>query len=86
VRSCCPGRKADTTERGVHSVRPGAGSTVTIAMVGIPEGTFTMGTDDPAGYPDDGEGPAHAVSLPPFNMAVHAVTNDLFTGFIDATG
>jgi formylglycine-generating enzyme required for sulfatase activity len=45
-----------------------------------------MGTDDPAGYPDDGEGPAHAVTLPAFHMAVHTVTNDLFAAFIDDTG
>ncbi len=55
-------------------------------MADIPAGTFTMGTDDPAGYADDGEGPAHPVKLPGFRMAVHAVTNNLFADFVHATG
>jgi sulfatase modifying factor 1 len=57
-----------------------------MAMADIPAGTFTMGTDDPAGYPDDGEGPPRPVTLPGFRIAVHTVTNDQFAAFVDATG
>lgn len=55
-------------------------------FVDIPAGTFLMGTDDPRGYPDDGEGPIHEVELDAFAMASHAVTNDEFGQFVAATG
>jgi formylglycine-generating enzyme required for sulfatase activity len=45
-----------------------------------------MGTEDPRGYPHDGEGPVHDVTLRPFRLAVHTVTNDAFGAFVDATG
>jgi sulfatase modifying factor 1 len=57
---------------------------VDLAM--IPGMSFVMGTDDPGGYPDDGEGPSHTVELPAFAIARHAVTNDEFASFVRATG
>jgi formylglycine-generating enzyme required for sulfatase activity len=45
-----------------------------------------MGAADPSAYPADGEAPVHAVTLAPFAIAAHAVTNDDFASFIDATG
>jgi len=45
-----------------------------------------MGTDAPDGYPDDGEGPVHRVVLSPFAIAPHAVSNDEFAAFVNATG
>lgn len=45
-----------------------------------------MGTDDPSGYPADGEGPAHPVDLGAFRIAPTTVTNDEFTSFVEATG
>lgn len=56
------------------------------ALVTIPAGTFVMGTDDPRGYPDDGEGPPHVVELGEFAISRHAVTNDQFATFVAATG
>ncbi len=44
-----------------------------------------MGTADPQGYPADGEGPEHPVELTGFAMARYAVTNDMFSSFVDAT-
>src|SRR4051794_20457839 len=35
-------------------------------MVLLPGGTFLMGTNDPAGYPSDGEGPIRQIQLNPF--------------------
>ena len=85
--SCCaPGRDGDAVAAGSSTVRQGQGAPVAVALVGIAGGTFTMGTDDPAGYRDDGEGPAHPVALPAFRIGVHAVTNELFAGFVEATG
>jgi formylglycine-generating enzyme required for sulfatase activity len=45
-----------------------------------------MGTDDPEGYAADGEGPVHEVTLRPYRIDVHAVTNDDYAAFVDATG
>jgi formylglycine-generating enzyme len=42
-----------------------------------------MGTADPIGYPDDGEGPVRTVTLSPFRIAPAAVTNASFTVFVD---
>jgi formylglycine-generating enzyme len=55
-------------------------------LVEIPEGGFLMGTDDPRGYPADGEGPPHEVQLAAFLLGRHAVTNDEFARFVAATG
>lgn len=51
-------------------------------MVRIPGGAFIMGTD--RGRLD--EAPAHRVSLPPFRMDRHEVTNAQFAAFVRATG
>ncbi len=45
-----------------------------------------MGTDDPRGYPADGEGPVHPVEVSGYRLAAYAVTNDEFATFVDATG
>src|SRR3954452_12869156 len=45
-----------------------------------------MGTDFAEGYPRDGEGPVHRVRLGPFGIDPHAVTNDRFAVFVEATG
>ena len=45
-----------------------------------------MGTDDPHGFPADGEGPVREVILRPFSIGIHAVTNRRFAEFVDATG
>lgn len=57
-----------------------------VDLVPVPGGVFTMGTDDPRGYAADGEGPVHEVEIGPFRLARHAVTNDQFAVFTDATG
>ena len=45
-----------------------------------------MGTDTADGYPADGEGPVHKVTLSSFELAPTTVTNAEFAGFCDATG
>lgn len=56
-----------------------------LGLVDVPGGVFAMGTEDPRGYPSDGEGPVHEVELAPFRLARHAVTNDVFAAFVAAT-
>jgi formylglycine-generating enzyme len=55
-------------------------------MVSLPGGTFLMGTENPEGFPTDGEGPVRAVTLDSFLMDRHSVTNALFGKFVAATG
>jgi formylglycine-generating enzyme len=57
----------------------------TVALATIPAGRFQMGTEDPRGYPEDGEGPPHAVELDSYLMGVHTVTNRDFAAFVEET-
>lgn len=56
------------------------------AMVTLPAGTFRMGTEDPDGFPADGEGPVRDVTVEGFRIAIHTVTNAEFGRFVDHTG
>lgn len=55
-------------------------------MLRLDGGRFLMGTDAADGYPADGEGPVHPVTLRPFWIDPVAVTNARFRTFIDETG
>jgi formylglycine-generating enzyme len=55
-------------------------------MIALPGGTFLMGTDNPEGFPLDGEGPVRPIKLDPFSIDVYPVTNKLFDRFVQATG
>jgi formylglycine-generating enzyme required for sulfatase activity len=55
-------------------------------MVRLDGAQFLMGTVDVDGYPADGEGPVHAVTLRPFCMDAVAVTNARFRAFVEQTG
>ena len=44
-----------------------------------------MGTDDPDGFPADGEGPVRPVVVRPFYIDQHAVSNAKFAAFVGAT-
>jgi sulfatase modifying factor 1 len=54
-------------------------------MVKLAGGTFGYGSQDSQAYPSDGETGVRDVSLQPFLIDVHAVTNEQFTAFIEAT-
>lgn len=89
-----------TTKYAPSQVRPEAGSTN--GMVFIPGGTFIMGYNGEEGlHPVTGEPvalrrgsllmamderPAHEVTVDPFLMDAHEVTNEEFTNFVEATG
>jgi formylglycine-generating enzyme required for sulfatase activity len=55
-------------------------------FVALPGGAFRMGSEDDLAYDGDGEGPVHVVELSAFELGAHAVTNDDFAAFVDATG
>ena len=85
--SCCvPGEKRcgcadDPSDRPFGRVSAGA----TEGMVRLAGGSFLMGADDEIGYPEDGEGPIRAITLDPFYIDAHAVSNAEFARFIEAT-
>src|SRR5690606_11888631 len=55
-------------------------------LVALPGGTFRMGTDFSDGFPTDGEGPVRPVTVGPFRISRHAVTNRQLQTFVAATG
>lgn len=63
--------------------RVSSGSTDGMAL--IPGGRFLMGTDDPVGFPDDGEGPIREIEVDPFHIDRHPVTNRQFEVFVRRT-
>lgn len=84
-RSCCAPADAP---RGAAAERPRqarAPGTDAALVVTIPGGVATVGTDDPV-FRADGEGPARRVTLRPFRIDAHAVTNRRFAAFVAATG
>jgi formylglycine-generating enzyme required for sulfatase activity len=54
--------------------------------IGLPGGTFRMGSEDEDANPGDAEGPVREVTVAPFEIDAHCVTNDRFAAFVDATG
>src|SRR4051794_8706418 len=93
-KPCCVASRTGSLQEGDHSAlstppAPEATSTgkgVTSDMVRLEGGEFLMGTDDPIGFPADGEGPVRAVVLRPFWIQPVAVSNERFADFVDATG
>ncbi len=55
-------------------------------MIHLPGGYFLMGTDDPNGFPADGEGPVRRILLDAFLMDRTPVTNEAFARFVTSTG
>ncbi|UOQ49307.1 formylglycine-generating enzyme family protein [Gracilibacillus caseinilyticus] len=55
-------------------------------MVLLEGGSYLMGTNDEDGFKADGEGPVQEVSVAPFYLDIHTVTNRQFKAFINDTG
>ena len=87
-RSCCAPQR-DGHAHAAHA-RPGSGTGTAGSppptLVELAGGAFRMGADDPLAYPADGEGPVHEVTLAPFAIDSHAVSNERFAAFVEATG
>jgi formylglycine-generating enzyme required for sulfatase activity len=84
-----PSRDADgERERGAQfaTAPADADDERTARMVRVGGETFTMGTDSDVGFPQDGEGPTREVSVDPFYVDRHAVTNAEFLAFVRDTG
>ena len=64
----------------------GAHTDADTSLVHLPGGSFLMGSDDPDGFPADGEGPVRRVTLSAFGIDRYATSNERFAQFVDATG
>lgn len=84
--ACCSATRPFHSEPVVNSALPKQESANLDGMLLLPGGSFLMGTDDRAGYPDDGEGPVRKVTVKPFWIDPYAVSNARFAAFVDATG
>jgi formylglycine-generating enzyme required for sulfatase activity len=87
VRPCCApaaegGRQVAPDPGTVPAGEPSSPE----GMVLLPSGQFLMGTNDPGGYPADGEGPIRQVTVKPFWIDRTAVSNEQFAAFVEATG
>jgi formylglycine-generating enzyme len=81
------GQDEDSAARTAQVTRVSSTSKgVTLGTVGLDGGVFLMGTDDPARFPNDGEGPVRTVALRPFWIDTVVVSNARFATFVDATG
>ncbi|MER5813206.1 formylglycine-generating enzyme family protein [Streptomyces sp. NPDC002033] len=55
-------------------------------LLDLPGGRFLMGSEDPDGFPADGEGPVREAVVGAFRIAPTTVTNARFASFVKATG
>lgn len=88
---CCPPGRSDAPAALPHSsaapVPPATGNRPDRASaVHLPGGTFLMGSEDADANPADGEGPVREVTVAPFAIDTHCVTNERFAAFVQATG
>ena len=73
-----PPRQGSVPPRAPHAPKPGT-------MVRFPGGTVEMGTDD-ASASYDNERPRHRVTLGPYSIDVHPVTNGAYLEFLEDGG
>lgn len=69
----------------------GAGTEVGAAVLAtpwraVPGGPVRIGSEDPFGYPEDGESPVRTVDLAPVELSAVTVTNADWAAFVAATG
>ena len=83
---CCVGHRADEPAgaAAVPAITPSA-APIKRRWSQTIGGAFLIGSDDKR-FPDDGEGPVRKVTIPPFAIACHAVSNLQFAEFVRQTG
>jgi formylglycine-generating enzyme required for sulfatase activity len=87
MSSCCtPGRGPVTITAPTAPARVRAALRATRQLLALPGGAFLMGSDDPDGFPADGEGPVRDVTVGAFRIAPTTVTNAQFASFVKDTG
>ena len=68
------GRENTRNSRSANFFPENLGNGITIEMVSIPGGTFTMGSPTSEADRSDDEGPQHSVTISPFYMGKYTVT------------
>lgn len=94
MSACCgPSRDAGSApkgEDGALSEAPlaalAAAAPTQLRLVALPGGTYRMGSEDPAAYPEDGEGPVREVSVAGFAIGATTVTVAEFAAFVVDSG
>jgi sulfatase modifying factor 1 len=84
---CAPGRPSGDSPRDrkpSHDQRLTAN--LDLGLIPIPRERFLMGTDEPGGYPADGEGPIREVEVNSFSISRTTVSNAQFGQFVADTG
>lgn len=71
---------------GAELGRLAAHAPTRLQVVGLPGGSFRMGSEDPGAYPEDGEGPVRDAAVAPFAIGTTTVTVAEFAGFVLETG
>lgn len=82
VGCCAPSRQSAPAE----FTTPVTATSNRTDLISLPGGVFKMGDTGPETWAADGEGPVREITLKPFWIAPHAVTNEQFAQFIKATG
>jgi len=99
MSSCCSGGRSDlpttlvtASEQPEVSSGMAASGSNGVAVpawhrdsVSLPGGRFLMGTEDTDGFPEDAEGPIRPMTVRPFALDLHTVTNARFAEFVLAT-
>ena len=91
-RSPTKGAPRPGSERGPGGPTPtelaalAARAPADLRLVGLPGGAFRMGSEDPAAYPEDGEGPVREARVAPFAIGATTVTVAEFAAFVHDTG
>lgn len=83
MAGCCPPGRGGHEEPAGRVPTDGCDAG---ALIALPGGVFRMGTDDPDGFPEDREGPVREVTVAPFAIDEHCVSNARFAEFVSATG
>ena len=83
--SACCGVSRPRAPAAASPAPPSCRTGSTSGMVYLEGGSFLMGSAEPT-FPADGEGPVREVTLSPFWMDAHAVTNAQFAAFVGETG
>jgi sulfatase modifying factor 1 len=86
AHSCCaPSRSGQAAQPVVSAGAVRHGVSDAEGLVWLDGGEFLMGSEDPDGFPADGEGPVRRVTLRPFRIDPVAVSTARFAAFVDAT-
>jgi formylglycine-generating enzyme len=82
--SCCAPSRGASAKASAVFLRTSTSNRE--GLISLPGGRFLMGSEGPEIWRADGEAPVREISLSPFWIAPHVVTNEQFSQFAEATG